>query len=133
MQVIASTEAAIMTRLKNIAGICPVYDFGVDSEAAYLVMPKYQGSMREWRLQQAGFAECSAERTYLQLFWQATCYVQVGSVSKCSYSVICSMSAVCLDTTTLLHDIAVGSGFGPTNCSSNLPCTGHLYVSLGCI
>ena len=89
-----------MTKLKDVEGMCPVYDFGVDSVAAYLVMPKYQGNMREWRLQQAGFAECSAETTYLQLFWQATRYVQVGSVSKCSYNFICSMSAVCLDTTT---------------------------------
>ena len=83
MQVIASTEAAIMTRLKNIAGMCPVYDYGVDSEAACLVMPKYQGSMREWRLWQAGVAKCSAGRMYLQLFWQAARYVQVGPVPYC--------------------------------------------------
>ena len=78
-----------MSKLKNIEGMCPVLGYGVDSEAACLIMPNYEGSLREWRLQRPDLAWCSAERAYfqyLQLCWQATHYVQVVPLPVCLLS-----------------------------------------------
>ena len=89
-----------MNKLEDVPGVCKLLDYGVTSEAAYLVMPKYQGSMREWRLQQPQDADGSMERVYLQVFWLATNIVEVEFVPvplfiQCLHdAVLCALPAV---------------------------------------
>ena len=78
LQVVAYKEACIMKRLEDVPGVCELLDYGVTKDAACLVMPKYEGSVREWRLQQPSVVGHSAERTYLQLLRLATQIVKVG-------------------------------------------------------
>ena len=64
-----------MRKLDSVPGMCRVLDYGVDQETAYLIMPKYKGSLRQWRLEQHNITP----RLCLELFLQAICRVQVAA------------------------------------------------------
>ena len=81
-----------MNKLEDVPGVCKLLDYGVTTDAACLVMPKYQGSMRDWLLQQPQVADSSMERVHLMLFQHATNIVKVGfDVCK-----ICSSPSACI-------------------------------------
>ena len=79
-QVVAYNEARIMRKLEGVPGMCRLLDYGMDKDHSYLVMPKYKGSLRQWRLEQPNITS----RVSLELFLQAVSLVKVGAATCAS-------------------------------------------------
>ena len=61
--------------------MCELLDYGVDAHCAYLVMPKYQGSLRQWRVQQT----CGLQENlglYLRVFASVCGAVKVRRAAR---------------------------------------------------
>ena len=71
------SEVSILSRLRQQRGICHMFDFGVSRNAYYIVMRRYESSLRNWRVGH-GVAPPSASRlrTYLHIYRNVLLAVQ---------------------------------------------------------
>ena len=75
--------------------VCELLDYGVDEYCAYLVMPKYQGSLRQWRLAQtAGLQENLG--MYLNIFASVCEAVKVRHAVVLQRSIYVCAGGACL-------------------------------------
>jgi serine/threonine protein kinase len=84
------TEITCLEEFRLEPSVTDLYDYGVDSSSYYIVMKRYSGSLRDWRLKQQPNSLNENLSLYLAIFYEILkCFKTIHSHKVTHYDIKC--------------------------------------------